>query len=90
MNKENHIKSDIYISGKKVFLRSLKKKDALGKWWKLLNKKNLTKYMAKGTQRNTAAKQVEFLKVNLSKTDIALAICDMKSRSHVGTTALPK
>ena len=91
MNKENHIKSDIYISGKKVFLRSLKKKDALGNWWKWLNNKNVTKYMAKGTQRNTAAKQVEFFEeINLSKTDIALAICDMKSRSHVGTTALHK
>ncbi len=91
MKNEPHTKTDIYILGKKVFLRSLKKKDAVGNWWRWLNNKNVTKYMAKGDSENTAAKQVAFFEeINSSKTDIALAICDIKSSSHVGTTALHK
>ena len=89
MSKEIINSNDIHILGEKIFLRSLRKKDASENWWKWLNNDNVTRYMAKGASKNTIAKQVAFFeRITESKNDLALAICDAKNGFHVGTTAL--
>jgi len=89
MSKEIMHNNDIYILGEKIFLRSLRKKDASENWWKWFNDDNVTRYMAKGASKNTIAKQVAFFeRITESKNDLALAICDAKNGFHVGTTAL--
>ena len=81
--------NDVKISGKKILLRSVTENDVTGNWWKWLNDPSVTQYMAKGNRINTKKRQLDFFKkVSGSGKDCVLAICDIKTNSHIGTVGI--
>ncbi len=74
---------------KKILLRSIKKEDVYGNWWRWFNDPEVTLYMNKGVKNNTIEDQLAFYtKVVSSDNNLVLAICDYKTNKHIGTTGL--
>jgi [ribosomal protein S5]-alanine N-acetyltransferase len=83
------IKNKIKILDKKIYLRSPIEKDVYGNWWKWFNDPEVTQHMNKGAVENTVEdQQKHFNKINQSKNDLVLAICDRKTNMHIGIAGL--
>ena len=81
--------TEIFIKGEKIFLRTLTKKDIYAGWWEWFNDKEITRYLNKGHEKNTVAKQIEFFqKTKNSNSDFILGICDSQTEKHIGTTGI--
>lgn len=79
----------VLAKGEKVFLRLPCERDVYGMWWQWFNDAEVTRYMNKGEEENTTEKQVAFFrKVNESENDFILAICDINTKKHIGTTGI--
>ena len=89
MVRGNRHLNDVKMSGKKIMLRSVTKKDVMGNWWKWLNDPLVTQYMTRGDEINTKKKQLDFFKkVSGSGKYCVLAICDSDTQLHIGTVGL--
>ena len=88
-NSRNIITNDLHIHGEKIYLRFVREVDAYGNWWRWFNDPDVTVHMNKGVKENTVEDQLVFFeKVSHSEKDVVLAICDLESGVHIGTTGL--
>lgn len=78
-----------FLTGERVFLRSLAKADVEGPWLHWFNDQQNTHYMYNGTFPPTAEGQMQFLEqVVNSRSHLVLAICLKEDQRHVGNVGL--
>lgn len=90
MKKSEKICGDIFLNGKKIYLRGLTKRD-IPAWYKWFNDPEVTEYMNKGICPNTKILQEEYFR-NLakSKNDIQLGIVLKEKGSLIGIIGIHK
>ena len=74
--------------GQKIYIRSIQEADVYGRWWQWFNDPEVTRHMNKGQEFNSIEKQLAFFnKMRISEGDCVLAICELETKKHIGTTA---
>lgn len=85
------MKKNVFLEGKKIYLRAPEEKDLKGGWYRWFNDWEVTKYQNKGIIPNTRQRQREyFYSIMKSKNDVLFAIIDKKSGKHIGCVGLHK
>lgn len=78
-----------FIMGKKIFLRGLEKEDLRGNMFNWANDQEVTYYMYLGLKPNSAeVMEKEYDDLMASDKDVAFAMIDKKSKSHIGNAGL--
>ena len=78
-----------FITGKKLYLRGLKREDLRGNMFNWANDSEVTHYMFMGLVPNSIElMEEEYDKLTRSEKDIILAIIDKKSDKHIGNVGL--
>ena len=78
-----------FATGNKIYLRPASLSDAKGNWYKWMNDRETTKYLAERFWPNTKKLQVQFVKNNLSAENrLIFSICLKKNDKHIGQCAL--
>ena len=76
---------NVYLRGKKIYLRSLLKSDLTPRYLSWLNSSEVTKYMETGIFPTIERDLEKFYnKINKSKTDVMFAIVSKKNDLHIG------
>jgi RimJ/RimL family protein N-acetyltransferase len=78
-----------FLTGERVFLRTLTRADVEGPWLHWFNDQQNTQYMYNGTFPPSADTQMKYLEqVAGSRTHLVLAICLVDDQRHVGNVGL--
>ncbi|MCM8787251.1 MAG: GNAT family N-acetyltransferase [Candidatus Omnitrophica bacterium] len=78
-----------FLIGKKIILRPLVEKDINKKYLCWINDREVTKYMETGVFPTTLKELNDYYnRIKNSKTDVIFAICDKKTKKHIGNIKL--
>jgi ribosomal-protein-alanine N-acetyltransferase len=80
-----------YYLADDFYFRRLRESDLDGRWADWFNDPEVTRYQAKGYERNTKDKQRQYFEtISASTTDVVLAIADRATGLHLGNVGLHK
>ncbi len=83
------LKKDIFLSGERILLRILNKKDIEGNYAKWLNDPEVTEYNAHGRFPMTIEKMKKFVaSASASDTSLVFAVIIKRTSEHVGNISL--
>ena len=78
-----------YITGKRIYLRGVEKKDLQGNMFQWANDQEGTHFLFMGSRPNTLENlEAEYETLSKSANDIVFAVADKKSDAHIGSTGL--